>query len=156
MHTWQTCSQKPPEMPSASSFVLEYLYCQEVFCLMSHRKPLYCHVNLFLLPILERTWRTISLWFFFILQDYYHVLHQFSSSLFFNWKSCSFPHRSFSKPLLTLLWIVSSDLYLSSCAAPDPALGSSSDSLQGPTAVIVLHASHRQRRLSVVLLPISC
>lgn len=62
MHSWQAWPQKPPELPSASSSVLKYLYGQEgfFFSLMSHLKAPYCHVNLFLLPILQRTWRTVS------------------------------------------------------------------------------------------------
>lgn len=60
MHTWQAWPQKPPELPSASSSVLKYLYGQEVFFLMSHLRAPYCHVNLFLLPILQRAQRTVS------------------------------------------------------------------------------------------------
>lgn len=163
MHTWQVWPQKPPELPSASSSVLKYLYSQEGFFpdvsskgsllpreLISASHPSENTKNSFL---------SLSSWLSFILQDCYHISHQFYPLWFWIGSPAVVPHRYNSEPLLTLvatLCMVSRHPQISPCAAPapDPALGRSFDPSQGHQPWESHPVSHRQRKFWAPLLPI--
>lgn len=140
MHTWQAWPQKPPELPSASSSVLKYLYGQEGFVpdVSSKGSLLPCELISACHPA-ENTkisFLSLSSWLSFVLQGCYHLSHQFYPLWVWIGAPAVVSHRCYSEPLLTLIalpWMVPKQPQISPCAAPEPgpALGRSSGSLQG-------------------------
>lgn len=161
MHTWQAWPQKPPELPSASSSVLKYLYGQEVFFpdVSSKGSLLPCELISASHPS-ENTKNS-----FFISLALFHIARLLSpltsvfSPLVLNWKSCSCPSQVLFQALAhprchSLPGLQAPPAFSLCCTRTRPSSGKQLWLFTGATSSESHCVSHRQREFCALLLPI--
>lgn len=161
MHTWQAWPQKPPELPSASSSVLKYLYGQEGFVpdVSSKGSLLPCELISACHPAENTKISFLIFLAFFCIARLLSPLTSVLSSLGLNWSSCS----CLSQMLFWALAHSHCPSLHGAQAAPDfslcctrarPSSGEKLWLLTGPPAVRVSPCVSQQRKFCEPLLAV--